>query len=302
MTRLARIPLLFCVLLVALPAGAVVEEERPESPPVLEAAARADIAWAERDEGRVEEAIRLYEAALAEDPSLEIRWKLARALQYRADFVLEKGDERRRQVFERARDVTEAGIEELAERLGGRELHERSADALARVLAKADEEPATAARLYFWAAVSWGGWSRTVGLLAAIREGVAGKLHRYAEVAVALEPDYQAGSPLLLLGRLHAELPRIPLLSGWVDRDRAVPLMERAAEVAPQDPRPRLVLGLTLLDVGPDGPERRERAVGMLSEIARLEPRPGWQAEDRELRRQAISKLERVAPERLPAN
>jgi hypothetical protein len=127
-----------------------------------------------------------------------------------------------------------------------------------------------------------------VGLLAAVRQGVANRLYRYTRVTIALEPDYDDGGALRLLGRLHAELPRVPFVSGWVDRDRALPLIERAYAVAPENPGNRLLLGLTLLDLAP---ERREEAVALLEQVGQLSPRPAMRIEDLAMRREARETL-----------
>jgi tetratricopeptide (TPR) repeat protein len=181
--------------------------------------------------------------------------------------------------------VSEQGLELLAERVGARvRLEEMDPEAIRDRLEAANVRPIDVARLYFWSAINWGAWSRRVGLLGAVRQGVATRLHRYTLIAIALEPDYEEGGLLRLLGRLHAELPRVPLLSGWVDRDQALPLIERAHELAPKNPGNRLLLALTLLDLAH---ERREEAIDLLERVAQLTPRPLWRVEDLAMRRQA---------------
>ncbi len=263
---------------------------------------RGDAAWARRAEGErdgrpepgpIAEALRHYETALAESPeSLEARWKLLRALHFAGDFALREKDERR-EVFERAREVSEAGLDQLDQALGfGERADELEAATVAIRLGSTSVAPRDVARLHFWAAINWGAWSRVVGLLAAVRRGVANRLHRYTALAVALEPGYEEGGPLRLLGRLHAELPRVPFLSGWVDRDRALPLVERARTLFPRNPGNRLLLALTLLDLAP---ERRAEALALLEQAAQLEPRPAMRIEDLAVRREA---RERLASER----
>jgi tetratricopeptide (TPR) repeat protein len=260
--------------------------------------ARGDAAWSDRAAGerdgrpppdRVLEAIRSYEAALASRPeSLEARWKLLRALHFAGDFVLEDREERRR-IFDRGRQVSEQGLELLARRVGsGRRLDELETEELERRLHAADVSPNDVARLYFWSAVNWGAWSRVVGLLGAVRQGVATRLHRYTQITIALEPEYEEGGAFRLLGRLHAELPRVPFLSGWVDRGEAIPLTERAYAIAPANPGNRLLLALTLLDLAP---ERRPEALELLRQVEGFTPRPSMQIEDLYARREARKKL-----------
>jgi len=267
--------------------------------------ARGDAAWAQRAEGErdgrplpgpIDAALEAYEAALTARPDdLEARWKLLRALHFAGDFA-GKGERERRAIFERAREVSEEGLERLAQALGsGERLDAADLEALDGRLQAADVRTTDVARLYFWAAINWGAWSRVVGLLGAVRQGVANRLHRYTSVAVALEPGYEEGGPLRLLGRLHAELPRVPFLSGWVDRNKAIPLVESAYALAPENPGNRLLLALTVLDLAPD---RRDEALDLLEQVEQLTPRPSMRIEDLVMREQAMRRLDREQPSR----
>ena len=64
--------------------------------------------------------------------------------------------------------------------------------------------------------------------------------------------------------------------AGW-DRKRGVSLLERAYEVAPEDPLNALFLGQVLLEFRP---ERRAEAEQLIRRAARSTPRPGKQLED----------------------
>ncbi len=264
-----------------------------------------DAAWVQRARGAVggralpgpiSAALRHYEQALQERPeSLEARWKLLRALHFAGEFVSDDPQDGRR-FFERARGLAEAGLEPLASRIGsGSALVEMEPAEIGQRLRTAGVARENAARLYFWAAINWGAWSRAAGLLRTVREGVANRLHDYARVAMALEPGYEAGGALRLLGRLHATLPRVPFVSGWVDRDRAIPLVERATAIDPTHPGNRLLLALTLLDLAP---ERRDEALELLARVAALTPRDAMQIEDLAIRDEA---RERLARERAQA-
>ncbi len=267
--------------------------------------ARGDAAWARRAEGErdgrplpgpIRAALGAYEAALASQPDdLEARWKLLRAFHFAGDFT-GKGDKERRAIFERAREVSEDGLERLAQGVGsGERLEAADLEALGERLEAADVRAIDVARLYFWAAINWGAWSRIVGLLGAVRQGVANRLYRYTSLAIALEPGYEDGGPLRLLGRLHAELPRIPVLSGWVDRSQALPLIESAHALAPENPGNQLLLAITLLDLAP---ERRGEALDLLGQVERLAPRPSMRIEDLAMREQAMRRLDRERPSR----
>jgi tetratricopeptide (TPR) repeat protein len=233
----------------------------------------------------IERAIRAYEQALVAAPrDLAVRWKLLRALHFAGAFAAPTEAEARG-FYERALDVAEVGLDGLAERAGaGERLDTLDAAAVAARVDRAGLARGDVARLHFWAALHWGAWSRTVGLLSAVRQGVAGRLYRYTTLALELEPGYDEGGALRLLGRLHAELPRVPWLTSWVDRDAAVPLVTRAYEMAPENPGNRLLLALTLLDLEPD---RRAEARALLDQVARLTPRPSMRIEDLAMRQAA---------------
>jgi tetratricopeptide (TPR) repeat protein len=260
--------------------------------------ARGDSAWARRAEGEregrplpgpIREAVSSYEDALSARPeSLEARWKLLRALHFAGHFAA-RGEEESGRIFDHAREVSDQGLDLLAGGVGsGVRLDEMDPEEIRNRLAAADVSQRDVARLYFWSAINWGAWSRRAGLLSAVRQGVANRIHRYALITVALEPEYDEGGAFRLLGRLHAELPRVPFVSGWVDRQRSIPLLERAFAIAPANPGNRLLLALTLLDLAP---ERSSEALELLKQVERLTPRTSMRIEDLAMRREARERL-----------
>jgi hypothetical protein len=304
MPRLAATLCLLCLLAVLVAAGASSASEL----------GRGDEAWAQRAGGATDaragrapiaSSIRAYENALREQPgSLEIRWKLLRSLHFAATFAT--GDLDPRATFERAARLGEEGLERLAARLGAGKRLDQSADldasdgdeiepgSIERRLTDAGLAVPDVARLHFWTAIAWGAWSQQTGLLDSVREGVANRIHRYARVAAALEPGYDDGGVYRLLGRLHATLPRVPFISGWVDRSKAIPLLERGHSVAPWHPGNCLLLSLTLLDLAP---ERRDEALGLLRQAAASEPREAMSIEDRTIISEARDRLARLEEE-----
>ena len=267
-----RASLLECVVAVLFAAAAA---SRAVGAPIE----AGDRAWAARAESievrlatpeRVEEAIDHYRAAVVVDPlSLEARWKLLRALHYAIDFTT---------LGEAAKD---ARVEEAVA------LASASGEAL-------DAEGATVrdrARLFFWSAIAWGARAQRVGLLTVVREGAATQMHDYAERSLALDPTVDRGGALRLLARLHATLPRVPFVSGWVDRARALPFAERANREDAAHPGNRLVLALTLIDVAP---ERKKEARELLESVVEVAPRDDHRVEDLAIREQAREELEKL--------
>lgn len=255
----------------------------PFAPPSAEPArggalARGDAAWrarAERldGEGRladpaaIESAIQHYAKAVADDPdSLEARWKLLRAFHYSIDFA-SRSEEARMASAERAIEVAKTSIDRLDATEG---------------------TPFDRARVYFWSSIAWGARASRVGLLTIVREGVARRMHDYAERSLALDERVDRGGALRLLSRLHATLPRVPFVSGWVDRDKAIPYAERAVALDPEHEGSRLVLALTGLDLEP---ERESAWRADLVRVAALDPRPDFLVEDLVTREQARERL-----------
>ncbi len=243
------------------------------------------------------------EEAVAADPaSGAARWRLLRALFFHGEFAAE-GEGARRAVFDRAAQLADESLARLEARLTGDEgaglAHwlgpagedapvAADREAMGAALARAGVASADAARLHFWAAIAWAAWSRVHGLLGAVREGVAGRLYENARVAAALDPDVDRGGPYRLISRLHATLPKLPFLSGFVDRARALPTAELARAQAPDFPGNALHLALTLLDVAP---ERSDEALALLRQVATIEPSPDRVVEEEAMRATALERL-----------
>lgn len=261
---------------------------------------RGDAAWDRRAEGHldgepdpavIEQAIGAYAAALEAEPSnLEARWKLLRALHFEGEFATGERSAKQR-IFARGRNVAEDGVELLARQIdAGKPAHKLDPDALREGVETAGISEHDLAAFYFWSSVHWGAWSQVAGLLGAVRRGGAGRCHDYAVFALALEPEYEGGGAHRMVSALHARLPRVPLISGWVDRSQALPHAKRALAIAPDHPGNPFLIALTLLDLYPD---RRSEARTLLDEVLQMDPRPGWLIEDLAVRRAAERRLER---------
>jgi len=73
-----------------------------------------------------------------------------------------------------------------------------------------------------------------------------------------------------------------------VDRARALPEAEQAFAIDPSHPGNRLLLAFVLLD---RDAERRDEALGLLDQVAALDPRRGALVEDISIRRAALERL-----------
>lgn len=244
---------------------------------------RGDAAWKLRAEGRsgirasaepIGRACRAYEEALALQPgSLEARWKLMRALFYLGEHV-ETDREAQIEIFERGRQLGEEGINRIAATVGGRK----------RLLAMSAEElraevpnPTEAAEIFFWSAGQTGLWGRTRGKLASAREGVAGKIRDYATVSIALDPTIQNGGGHRILGRLHTEAPKIPFITGWIDRSIAISELETCHRISPKDLTTQLYLAEALIEFSP---KRKSEGIEMLRTVVESTTDPRWLVEE----------------------
>ena len=220
--------------------------------------AAGDAAWARRADGHqgaraipgpVDEAIAAYERAVKEQPErLEGTWKLLRALHFKGDFTTSSNDAKQK-AFARGKEVAEAGIDRLAKRTAGsrQKLDAMSPAQAAKAVAGVPE----AKPLYLWAAVHWGLWGDVFGRLAAARQGVGDRVKTYSETLIALDERYEDAGGHRILGRLHTLAPKVPFVTGWVDRGKAVSELRRAVALGPDNLDNHVFLAEALFEYQP---------------------------------------------------
>jgi tetratricopeptide (TPR) repeat protein len=257
--------------------------------------AAADRAWSRRDEGRVgaraaptriNEAIAGYQKAAESPSNVEARWKLARALFFRAKYTgLEPDAERA--AFVKAREAGEEAVALLRKSRatpGGALPADAPPD---RVAAALSREP-DAAPTFFWTAVAWGEWGLLAGRYQAAKAGAATRVRDYAATVIALDPAFEDGGGYRILGRLHHRAPRIPYVTGWVSRTEAVRNLRLAVNVAPRNFVNRHFLAEALADQGAAG---RREAIRIEREIVAGAPSPGHLVEDVSIQAEARRNL-----------
>ena len=268
----------FALLLTALPLAA--QDSR------FEAIAAGDAAWARRAEGRqgdraaagpIAEAVAAYERAVREQPDrLEGYWKLLRALHYQGDYAVHSR-EGKQKVFGRGREVVEAALERMSHRLGGRTVGKKldglPPEQVAKLVSGIPEAPA----IFLWGGIHWGLWADVYGRIAAARQGAGDEIRRYGEIAVALDERYDRAAGHRLLGRLHTLAPKIPLVTGWVDRDKAISHLRRAVALAPEDLYNQIYLADALLQ---HQPGKAAEAREILRRVLQRKPDPARVVED----------------------
>jgi tetratricopeptide (TPR) repeat protein len=253
-------PRIVAVLATVLAASMLLAAALPARQDAALDIARGDAAWSRRAEGHpagsgranpgpIGEAIAAYEQALKEQPDrLEIYWKLLRAQHFKGEFVARTREEKQA-VFGHGRSVAEAALDRLGRKLGGRErLDAMAPPAAAKALAGVPE----AVAIHLWAGIHWGLWGDNFGRLAAARQGVGDRIRRYSEVVISIDERFESAGGHRLLGRLHTLAPKVPFLTGWVDRGKAVAELRRAVALAPDFPLNPVFLADALLQYQPD--------------------------------------------------
>jgi tetratricopeptide (TPR) repeat protein len=235
---------------------------------------KGDAAWGRRAQGQIDSAIAAYEQALRAEPAnLDAAWKLLRALHFKGEYVARSTEEKQK-VFARGRDVAEAALDRMAQRAGGRKkLDDLSPQAAAKALAGIPQ----ARPIHLWAAVHWGLWGDSFGRIAAARQGVGDHIRRSAEILLALDETYEDAAGHRILGRLHTLAPKVPLVTGWVDRAKAVSELRRAVALAPDNFLNHLYLAEALLEHAPD---KKDEAREILRRLAARRPSAGRLVED----------------------
>lgn len=233
-------------------------------------------------------AIRTLEALLAERPSeIGVQWRLIRALYFSGDHSSEP-EEQREARLDRAREVGDAAMDQLAVFYGQGDRLEELSPAEIRALVPSERREEVAA-VYYWTAVSWGAWSQLTGIWNAITDGVANELYDLSKVVIALDPSYDLGGAHRLRSYIHATVPRVPFVSGWIDEDLAVPEAEAALAIDPEYRGNQVIYGVALLETRP---QESERARDVLRNVAELQPRQEPRAEDVSIRNLALERLE----------
>lgn len=245
--------------------------------------AQGDAAWERRAQGQqggrpqagpINEAIAAYERALKAEPAnLDAAWKLLRALHFKGDYVARTSEEKQK-IFARGRDVAEAALDRIAQRAGGRKkLDELTPQAAGKALAAIPQ----AKPIHLWAAVHWGLWGDNFGRLAAARQGVGDRVRRSAETLLALDETYEDAAGHRILGRLHTLAPKVPFVTGWVDRAKAIAELRRAVALAPDNLLNHLYLAEALLEHEPD---KKGEAKEILRRLIARQPDPARIVED----------------------
>jgi hypothetical protein len=282
------------VLVLALCSGAAPPHAEPPPAPLpdpaaaAEAIAAGDAHYARRGEGRdgeralvfeIDGAIAEYRRALALDPgSRPARVRLMRAYFFRTGFCGEMPRDEKVRLLDEAKRIAEETVSWLDAELA-RKKGSVAKDAATRI--------PSAAEAYLWAAISWGQWT-VFHRVSAAWSGAPGRIRDLAQAVIAIDPVAEQAGAYIILGRLHGEAPKVPFVTGWVSRDKAVRYVREGLSLAP-DNRALVYFAADVLFRHARGSGGEARA--LLERCATSPPRPELLAEDMHYARMARERL-----------
>jgi tetratricopeptide (TPR) repeat protein len=251
-----------------------------------------DLHYLRRADGRTDDvagdkeidaALDAYKQAMdQEKKNVSPRWKYLRATYFKAEFTGQSADAKAA-LYERALPVSDEAIaleKEIAGRRGGRPPESLEPDETGKAL----HGDKTAGEVFFWSSVVWGQWSLVHGKFAAIKEGAAARIRDESRTVIAIDPQLEDGGGYRVLGRLHSEAPKVPFLTGWIDRQEAIRDLRKAVEIAPDN----LVNLLFLAEALHEHSDMDGEARGLLEKVSAATPHPDHLVED--LRAQSIAR------------
>ncbi|HSB62545.1 MAG TPA: hypothetical protein VLJ18_00205 [Thermoanaerobaculia bacterium] len=258
--------------------------------------AEIDRLWALRAEGStggralsgpIDLVIDACRAALAAEPdSLEVRWRLMRALYFKGEHTTNDNADKRT-IFGEGRAIAEQTLA-ILRREAGREAHRDLTRGTPVELVPHVKGNAAAVPSFLWAAVDWGKWALAFGKMAAVKQGAAAKIRDYAQAVILLDPAYDGGGGYRVLGRLHHQTPAVPFFTGWASRAQALKNLRLAVEVGPQNLVGRQFLAEATWEYEP---ARRAEARAMLERILTETPDPDYLVENRKTQEEAAQLL-----------
>lgn len=134
---------------------------------------------------------------------------------------------------------------------------------------KLEERFPKSVEIKFWYAANMGRWAKVHGFVQAATSGVAKKVRTLGEEIIDLDAQYQGGGGYRILAQAHFHSPKIPILMGWPSDKKALELVEKAMDIAPDHPTNRLLYAELLMSFG-----KAEEARKHLEYLLDFQPRP----------------------------
>lgn len=223
----------------------------------------------------IDAAIAAYKRAIVSNPEdLESHWKLLRAYRYKGAYVAATPDEKKA-IYGEAKTAGAKAVAVVERFLSARGVN--TAKAKYPEIVAAAHGRRGIAEIYLWDAINWGEWALAYGKLAAARQGAADRIRRQATIAMLIDPRLEGGAPSRVLGRLHHQTPRVPLITGWASPQESVRFLQESMKI---DPSNKLnIVFLAEAMVSRDSRTRPE-AIAMLRSMITTPVDPGYPVED----------------------
>ncbi len=139
------------------------------------------------------------------------------------------------------------------------------------------KESPTSVSFHYWYLVNLGSWSKSYGIIAAAREGVADLMKKHSETIIKLDPEYENGGGFFMLGAIHFQSPYIPFFLSWPDNDEAITWLRKAVSTGKRRPVQLIYLAKALHKNG-----MKKEAIKLLEEASKIKPLPDYIVEYRE--------------------
>ena len=220
-------------------------------------------------------ALLAYNHAITVYPdTIALHWKRLRAFHFLIEFV-DIADSSRTELIDRAKNAADGALSKIEticnERL--QSSYEKKSNTL-------DCSASDIARTYFWSAITLGIWSRSQDALTT-KVKSAKRIFHYAEKALAIDPSVDRGGSQRLLSVLHGTIPRIPFITGFVDKNKVMPLIDDALETYPNHPGNRLLKAKAMMS---QEPSQRDSSLSILESILAETPHGPWRVEWHKIR------------------
>jgi hypothetical protein len=115
------------------------------------------------------------------------------------------------------------------------------------------------------------------GKLAAARQGAADRIRREATIANLVDSRMENGTPARVLGRLHDQTPRIPLITGWASSKEALRFLGKSLKVDPKNKITQVFLAEAMMSADS---KRKKEAVAILRDVVAAPLHPDFLVED----------------------
>jgi tetratricopeptide (TPR) repeat protein len=248
--------------------------------PLLAQVADGDRHFANRAEGAVgarakagpiDAAIAAYQRAVASNPNdLEAQYKLLRALRFKGAYVA-ANVEQKKEIYGAAKVAGEKALAAVNKRLGV------NAKTPEKQVADAARAVPGAAEVLLWDAVNWGEWALAYGKMAAARQGAADRIRRNATIAHLANPRLEDGAPSRVLGRLHDQTPRVPLITGWASSKESVRFLTESQKLSPANKLTLVFLAEALVA---NDSSKKAQAVQILRGVVSAPNHPDYPVEE----------------------